>query len=528
MDAGVYEYWAHPRVCGENGVGHVGDNADRGSSPRVRGKPPARAPASLNCGLIPACAGKTPPAGDSPHKRGAHPRVCGENLGATHRNGKMTGSSPRVRGKRGAARGVVAGGGLIPACAGKTTTQRKANSLPTAHPRVCGENPGGVAQAPRGWGSSPRVRGKQRPKTNRLQNIGLIPACAGKTLRVTARVYSSSAHPRVCGENTREARKLVKSSGSSPRVRGKHDTKARSLRRVRLIPACAGKTLIPRWPSWIRSAHPRVCGENAEVLETALMIAGSSPRVRGKHGTEDQVHTRQGLIPACAGKTSSGTYSREAWPAHPRVCGENSPAHRLPWLQRGSSPRVRGKHSLRDEMSRQGGLIPACAGKTRQRLWCGPASPAHPRVCGENMRSCVLRLRASGSSPRVRGKHEISRKSILVCGLIPACAGKTPRRLRIDVWRGAHPRVCGENHRSTPIQSAGAGSSPRVRGKRSSWRKYARDFGLIPACAGKTSHGSSPAKKERAHPRVCGENGTIDAFADSPTGSSPRVRGKLF
>ena len=32
--------------------------------------------------------------------------------------------------------------------------------------------------------------------------------------------------------------------------------------RPRLIPACAGKTMIHDWPATGEPAHPRVCGEN--------------------------------------------------------------------------------------------------------------------------------------------------------------------------------------------------------------------------------------------------------------------------
>ena len=71
--------------------------------------------------------------------------------------------------------------GLIPACAGKTLLQRPSWPWAWAHPRVCGENPAhdyGDAQAA---GSSPRVRGKPVHGLAQVLELGLIPACAGKT-----------------------------------------------------------------------------------------------------------------------------------------------------------------------------------------------------------------------------------------------------------------------------------------------------------------------------------------------------------
>ena len=53
------------------------------------------------------------------------------------------------------------------------------------------------------------------------------------------------------------------------------------------------------------------------------------------------------------------------------------------------------------------------------------ASPAHPRVCGENTGEELDQILDLGSSPRVRGKLEASGSQLHEFGLIPACAGKT-------------------------------------------------------------------------------------------------------
>ena len=66
-------------------------------------------------------------------------------------------------------------------------------------------------------------------------------------------------------------------------------------------------------------------------------------------------------------------------------------------------------------------------------------------MCGENVFSAFLISRAAGSSPRVRGKLCAARGGRNAGGLIPACAGKTPPRLMVARRARAHPRVCGEN-----------------------------------------------------------------------------------
>ena len=215
---------------------------------------------------------------------------------------------------------------------------------PAAHPRVCGENAMVCPISTSNRGSSPRVRGKRLGQEHVAGGEGLIPACAGKTLRSGRRLWPVWAHPRVCGEN----------HGGGVRGRGVR----------RLIPACAGKTrggahLLQPGP-----AHPRVCGENWMSLQASSEMPGSSPRVRGKPPQLCLRVAIGGLIPACAGKTQACCRSCLLSPAHPRVCGENPLGGADISTMRGSSPRVRGKLLSRRDAISPARLIPACAGKT--------------------------------------------------------------------------------------------------------------------------------------------------------------------
>ena len=213
--------------------------------------------------------------------------------------------------------------------------------------------------------------------------------------------------------------------GSSPRVRGKPARADSTADNDRLIPACAGKTPKPKNSSGLKPAHPRVCGENRYRGGAGLGMVGSSPRVRGKQVRADPRVNREGLIPACAGKTARRRTNRNRAQAHPRVCGENVFTKSHAEDQRGSSPRVRGKPSIRLTSSFTRGLIPACAGKTPAWTAHPRHCRAHPRVCGENRKRFTVKQVFTGSSPRVRGKR-FGGESITFMGrLIPACAGKT-------------------------------------------------------------------------------------------------------
>ena len=174
-------------------------------------------------------------------------------------------------------------------------------------------------------GSSPRVRGKRPSHKPPASRRGLIPACAGKTTQSALPQEPTPAHPRVCGENSRDCGGSVRDDGSSPRVRGKRTARRNPRRESGLIPACAGKTFSLDFLRKNPGAHPRVCGENRRRWERIRNRPGSSPRVRGKPTRGALGIISLGLIPACAGKTGgTASIAPKKW-AHPRVCGENHP-----------------------------------------------------------------------------------------------------------------------------------------------------------------------------------------------------------
>ena len=96
----------------------------------------------------------------------------------------------------------------------------------------------------------------------------------------------------------------------------------------------------------------------------SLGEAGTSPRMRGKRGVVIGVFLKMRNIPAYAGKTFGWTVSAAQQPEHPRVCGENSYNCSGNRRRRGTSPRMRGKHELALKMRFELRNIPAYAGKT--------------------------------------------------------------------------------------------------------------------------------------------------------------------
>ena len=192
-------------------------------------------------------------------------------------------------------------------------------------------------------------------------------------------------------------------------------------------------------------AHPRSRGENGRRRFAPGTPVGSSPLTRGKHSDAAPIARDQRLIPAHAGKTAGLQRSPRHRGAHPRSRGENWAAHTSVGFPDDSSPLTRGKLESLLRSTRNGGLIPAHAGKTVNQSTRRPPSAAHPRSRGENRQSRHSNALTGGSSPLTRGKHVAHRVERREIGLIPAHAGKTRDGVLKSMSIGAHPRSRGEN-----------------------------------------------------------------------------------
>ena len=232
---------------------------------------------------------------------------------------------------------------IIPARAGQTGTRPESPRTATDHPRACGANNSHTVSPHWRVGSSPRVRGKRTAAKAAGAAPRIIPARAGQTRSRPLRHSSAPDHPRACGANSPCLTVTPERVGSSPRVRGKHDAVPAIHGHGRIIPARAGQTQPCRIHRRGVADHPRACGANLVEQGQRQIPAGSSPRVRGKRCDErfDGLHHR--IIPARAGQTRSGSCRHTPPPDHPRACGANDQPEVGFDLCVGSSPRVRGK-----------------------------------------------------------------------------------------------------------------------------------------------------------------------------------------
>ena len=78
-------------------------------------------------------------------------------------------------------------------------------------------------------------------------------------------------------------------------------------RRLGIIPAYAGSTLVGGRIYAAAKDHPRVCGEHVIVFMVRPLLPGSSPRMRGARSTSGVMAGLMRIIPAYAGSTGATT-----------------------------------------------------------------------------------------------------------------------------------------------------------------------------------------------------------------------------
>ena len=453
-------------MCGEHGVTTLVASVPAGSSPLVRGALYDLLPLLVPMRIIPACAGSTKT--QMPHVR------------------RIAGSSPLVRGARILTGCGFTRHGIIPASAGSTPRTAGFVLAWEDHPRLCGEHFEEMVAELSSMGSSPLVRGARDREHSLYLWPGIIPACAGSTASVQPTPSLDWDHPRLCGEHSVPQGQRSESKGSSPLVRGARPSRPRERAEFGIIPACAGSTPFRRPSRRSSRDHPRLCGEHLVVSSCSDDISGSSPLVRGAPHALRLADLDTGIIPACAGSTSVPGHSNRLHKDHPRLCGEHRRSSDTARDPAGSSPLVRGALLARDCVLLYRGIIPACAGSTSTACGRPRSSPDHPRLCGEHLLALDAIRKMAGSSPLVRGALLGHPRGDRVDGIIPACAGST-YNLDFDVQMlGDHPRLCGEHLRYKAEFGKDLGSSPLVRGARALLGVALTARGIIPACAGST------------------------------------------
>ena len=104
--------------------------------------------------------------------------------------------------------------------------------------------------------------------------------------------------------------------------------------------------------------------------------------------------------------------------------GEKAPWKDEKAIDEGSPPLARGKAVVEALNAFLARITPACAGKSKLRIYIHLIFKDHPRLRGEKSLKGVLKCLLLGSPPLARGKDDNKPKKEHFHGITPACAGK--------------------------------------------------------------------------------------------------------
>ena len=192
---------------------------------------------------------------------------------------------------------------ITPACAGRTEYFFNGFVALSDHPRVCGKDCILNQNIKVVEGSPPRVREGQRLSSLRRRWIRITPACAGRTLAFCLVFPTAQDHPRVRGKDICQIFSFFRCIGSPPRAREGPNAEDTSGGADRITPACAGRTIWAALKFAVLQDHPRVRGKDRGMRRRRMSKIGSPPRAREGPPWLDDETMKVRITPACAGRT---------------------------------------------------------------------------------------------------------------------------------------------------------------------------------------------------------------------------------
>ena len=177
--------------------------------------------------------------------------------------------------------------------------------------------------------------------------VGNTPAYAGKTSPVRSTFRACRKHPRLRGEDGRRCATRSMTAETPPLTRGRPGTSCRG-------PARTQK-------------HPRLRGEDAVAQLQGGGVQETPPLTRGRPARRSRPRDRRGNTPAYAGKTHPCSADRGVGWKHPRLRGEDAELLFAGAQDLETPPLTRGRRRRRQARVEDGGNTPAYAGKTAPR-----------------------------------------------------------------------------------------------------------------------------------------------------------------
>ena len=296
--------------------------------------------------------------------------MCGEQMRRLSSVDGANGSSPRVWGTVGRARGDCPGRRFIPTRVGNSSRRLTPTRSPPVHPHACGEQIDKAFLGNCTLGSSPRVWGTGARRASASVRRRFIPTRVGNRGREHVRARLDPVHPHACGEQDSPGILTGVTYGSSPRVWGTGVPLLDLWRKGRFIPTRVGNRRSCGSVSSASTVHPHACGEQRSCAGRRRGWSGSSPRVWGTAPRRLPPGSALRFIPTRVGNSQVRSQPSAQSPVHPHACGEQHDDRRGRAGRGGSSPRVWGTVDVRCSPLTARRFIPTRVGNSASGPLC--------------------------------------------------------------------------------------------------------------------------------------------------------------
>ena len=233
----------------------------------------------------------------------------------------------------------------------------------------------------------------------------------------------------------------------------------------RIIPTRVGTRVSDDMTFLKKEDHPHACGDKKNLVISARILGGSSPRVWGQGPSVFSIARISGIIPTRVGTRHPIGYLRTAEKDHPHACGDKDILKILISITEGSSPRVWGQENIVLYGIRKTGIIPTRVGTRLDFFGRTTSRQDHPHACGDKTGLEYVPICLEGSSPRVWGQVVVSEFGMPSCGIIPTRVGTSSAGRKRQLLGEDHPHACGDKRKKNCLQKSKHGSSPRVWGQ---------------------------------------------------------------
>ena len=187
---------------------------------------------------------------------------------------------------------------------------------------------------------------------------------------------------------------------------------------------------------------------------------------------------------------------------------------------------MRGQEALFFNTLKNNGITPADAGTRGRLLHARCPQTDHPRGCGDKSAGMVRSIGGYGSPPRMRGQVQNLRNKLSGCRITPADAGTSCATEGNEKREKDHPRGCGDKRQRHCYVLSPVGSPPRMRGQALLGYNLLLVIGITPADAGTSLLSFFHSCYSWDHPRGCGDKLSTRSLSAFPEGSPPRMRGQ--